>query len=275
MSKKKRIKHSYVTELELKSLLIRVKNRDLKKEKSQKYNSIINKYTKIHTKLNNLRYEKTSYKIQKKKIIIKHLKTRIIELSEQTEIDKISHERFGKVILLMIKHILTKPNFSGYTYVTEFYSDAIHKILKYLHNFDHKLISERSGFEVNAFAYISQIIHNSIIFIINQKKKELTEIDKQVSLEISENQLLVQDHRKFNHSTFNDHELENVKKYKISIEDAQNNFIKAIKSKIEKHGEIKKNERIEIFYPKCHSFSLKEYDELRPFLKHISIISYK
>ena len=80
----------------------------------------------------------------------------------------------------MINRIMTKPQFSGYTYKDDFTSDAVFKILKYLDNFDHTLISKTSGQHVNAFAYITQIIHNSIMYIINTKKAEQDFIKSQI-----------------------------------------------------------------------------------------------
>ena len=71
----------------------------------------------------------------------------------------------------MIKKILTKPQFSGYSFKDDFYSDASYKILKYIHNFDHTKTSKITGLHVNAFSYVSQIIHNSIIYIIGEHKK--------------------------------------------------------------------------------------------------------
>ena len=177
--KNKKMKHNYTSELELKSLLIRIKNKRFEKG-TLKSNSIINKYICWHTIINSNKQIKDVSKRNK----LKHkIKSKIVEYSEQTVCDKDSYERFGEIILLMVKKILTKPQFSGYTYKDDFYSDAIYKILKYLHNFDHLKISERTGQTVNAFAYISQIIHNSIIFIINSKNKEKQKIQEYIKNE--------------------------------------------------------------------------------------------
>lgn len=177
--KKERYKHNYTSEMELKSLLIRVKNKNFNKDiEDTKHNKRINKYIILFNKLNDKKY-KDSEITARKNDIKRRIKYKIIKLSEITKVDDKSYNRFGEIILLMIKKILTKPQFSGYTYRDDFYSDAIHKILKYLHNFDHTLISDISGTEVNAFAYISQIIHNSVLYIINTKNKELNEIKKQ------------------------------------------------------------------------------------------------
>jgi len=270
--KPKRQKHDYTSELELKSLLIRTKNKKQEKGFSHKYNSVINKYIRTFVKLNNTKYEKNSKKFRQKINLKAKLKDRIVILSEVTNINKFSHERFGEIILLMIKSILTKPNFSGYTYKTDFYSDAIHKILKYLHNFNHKLISVRSGTFVNSFAYISQIIHNSVVYIIKQKKKEQIEIAKQVSREIVDNNLNIIDHHKRNASTMDagfEHSKEDIKEYRLGLDD---NILASIKEILEDTVEGVKPV---IYYPGAAHISMEDYNKIRPLLKTASIIQYK
>jgi len=100
------------------------------------------------------------------------LREKIMKISYRTIIDRASYERFGEMVLLIIKNILKKPKFSGYSYRDEFYSDSTNKIFRYLRNFNHKMISSRSGQEANAFSYISQYVHNSIIHIINTQSAE-------------------------------------------------------------------------------------------------------
>ena len=268
--KPKRQKHNYTSELELSSLLIREKNKKVNKNFSTDKNAQINKYIKTHAKLSAIKYRPNSEEVQKKIALRNRLRHKVIELSEITNIDSVSHERFGEIILLMIKHILTKPNFSGYTYITEFYSDAIYKILKYLHNFDHTLISERSGIRVNAFAYISQIIHNSVVFIIKKKKKEVINIEKQVSLEIEDNRLNIVDHHKKNYSTYIE-DIEIEKEYRINYED---DLVPAVKKIIEKHIKTSPDKKIKILYPKSHKFTFQEYNELKPVLNGVSIVHY-
>jgi hypothetical protein len=276
--KPKRQKHNYTSELELKSLLIRSKNKRLQNNpepdtENTKRNRIINRYVKTYVKLNNMSYPKLSEKLQKRKHLKQKMKQRIVELSEKTYIDHNSNERFGSVILLMIKSILTKPNFSGYTYQTEFYSDAISKILKYLHNFDHTLISKISNTHVNSFAYISQIIHNSIIFVINKKKKEQDNINKQVSNEILSNNLSIADHRKDLHkSTIYDEDpnhgftnLEETEHFLTEDDDLIPSIIKILEETPEDIKPI-------IHYPSTKLISMEEYNELLPYLKTANIV---
>lgn len=183
------IKHNYTNELELKSLLIRVKHTrfvdnttktsitNVHDDKISLYlNKRINKYIKWYTNILNTKSTNGS----KSLALQKKLKAKIISLSENTLVDKTSYDRFGYIILLMIKRIMTKPQFNGYTYKDDFTSDAVYKILKYLDNFDHTIISKNSGQFVSSFAYITQIIHNSIKYIINCKKADVDFLKEQV-----------------------------------------------------------------------------------------------
>lgn len=190
-TKTKRIKHNYTNELELKSIIIRLnnatKNESLTSRTNNDIKNIIKnnkcrRYIELREKIAKFPADNVQHS-QRLREFNKSLKSRIIKLSEDTEIDSKTYERFGEIILLMIKHILTKPNFSGYTYSDEFYSDAVFKITKYIHNFDHTKISDKTGVSVNAFAYVSQIIHNAIVYIINVKNKEIEKNRHKVLME--------------------------------------------------------------------------------------------
>lgn len=160
----------YVNELYLKSLCIRVKNRSIDVG-TEKRNKRINQLLDTYIRLLDAQYP--SQALTRKKNRLKDiLKARIIALSELTRADDKTYNIFGAKVLLMIRRILTKPQFSNYTYKDEFYSDATFKVVKYIYNFDHKKISKITGNAVNSFSYITQIIHNSIIFVINKHKKD-------------------------------------------------------------------------------------------------------
>lgn len=178
--------YNYTSNLELTSLLIRVKNYKLglNLDNSLKLNNFINKRISLYSRINEKSYGTGSF--SKKQKVLNKLKTQITTLSEKCVSDKIAYNRFGEVILTMIRHILTKPQFSGYTYRDDFFSDAIYKILKYIDNFDHTLISKHTGQRVNAFSYITQIIHMSILFVINSRKMERDNIINHAKLNINE-----------------------------------------------------------------------------------------
>lgn len=86
---------------------------------------------------------------------------------------KYKRTRFGEMCLLLIRRILTMPKFSGYTYHDDFTSNAISKLMSYaVKNYDDNKISKISGEKVKVFAYLTQIIMNAIIQVINEKKAE-------------------------------------------------------------------------------------------------------
>ncbi len=259
---KKKQKHNYTTELELKSLLIRIKN-----ERSQigtpRLNNRINRYIKLFVKINSIKYSPST----KKNRIKAKLKAKIIKDSENTYIDKYSYERFGEIILLMIKNILTKPQFSGYTYKDDFYSDAVYKILKYLGNFNHKMISERTGALVNSFAYISQYIHNSILFIINKKKKENERLRMQVQMAHLSHSTKLKIYDTVKSPVEEQYEETEIKTVTLTK-------ITNIVDEIIKHSkDIDDFDRINIYYPKYYKITFDDYNKLKPLLKNkISIM---
>jgi hypothetical protein len=263
--KQKKQKHKYTSELELKSLLIRIKNTREDKG-TEKLNTRINKYIKWHTALGAKKYDSPT----KRKLLKAKLKLKIIELSVLTRSDSVSYERFGTVILLMIKNILKKSQFSGYTYKDDFYSDAVYKILKYLHNFKHEMISEITGVAVNAFAYISQIIHNSVLFIINTKKKDLMNLRKQMAMQYLSHpnqypaDLHVWDDRGADEITLDNEEItENVIIHSVDTDLVS--LIDAIqKLRIDLGNETK---ILNVYYPSDYVITVEEYNQLRPVLR--------
>lgn len=248
-NKPKKQKHDYTSELELKSLLIRIKN--TKEEKGTKtLNSRINKYIKYHTAVKNDKEGDSS----KRSRIKNKLKERIVRDSEMTAIDTISYERFGEIILLMITNILKKPQFSGYTYRDDFFSDAVYKILKYLHNFDHTKISERTNQSVNSFSYITQIIHNSIIYIINTKNKENDRLKKQVEMENLNHSLQLKTIEIMKSPSYEIEPEENVKDIHITkIDESLTKELESLQDMITQY------DRLNLYYPKDY---ILEYDEI-------------
>ena len=274
MLEKTRQKHDYTSELELKSLLIRLQLRNKLKlddiseiaSKDHCNNRKINRYIKLFIKLKNCEFEKqvTNQKVSR---IRKELKELIVKLSEKTPISDESYERFGEIILLMIKSILTKHQFSGYSYKDDFYSDSIHKILKYMKNFNHKLISKRTGLEVNAFAYISQIIHNSVIYIIKQNKKAQDDIKGIIFLEINYGEFDLKNHSKENNSSKMIDAVKEVYVINVSLDELSlKDIIEEINTDVAADEKLKHHKYI-LKYPKSHIISFEEYNELSPLLK--------
>lgn len=193
------MKHNYTNELELKSIIIRIQTaRKLSKTEGSSKTITVNSPKNIRDNRKINKYIKLLSSISKKsetdKARFQSFKNKvtdfIIKKSENTPVDNLNYERFGSIIMEMVRHILTKPQFRGYTYYDDFMSDSVFKILKYLDNFDHTIISKRSGEPVKAFAYISQIITNSIIFIISKNKKEQDFIKQQLSIQFNNDNIL-------------------------------------------------------------------------------------
>lgn len=163
MARKAR-KTNYANEVELKSLLIRAKNKALGLGDgtwNRRINELVGTYIKTDT-------WRLTARVQRFR---KAVKNHIVWACEKTCAGDSELNRLSAIVDLMVDRILTKPQFSGYTYVDEFHSDVQFKIFRYITNFDHRKISKISGDYVNAFAYVTQIIHNSIIYVISTNKK--------------------------------------------------------------------------------------------------------
>jgi DNA-directed RNA polymerase specialized sigma subunit len=72
----------------------------------------------------------------------------------------------AECMMKMANRLSQKAGFINYTYREDMVGDALESCLRYIHNFDPK----RSK---NAFAYITQIIHNAFIRRIQKEQKQL------------------------------------------------------------------------------------------------------
>lgn len=228
----------YVNEDELKSAIIRINNglKDIWSESDLKR---LRKYL-----------DKVKNKKLKSQRLKRTLRMYIVKISERNAIDYNTFEHFGEMIMLVIKNMLKKPNFSGYTYRDEFYSDTSYKILKYIKNFNHRLISKRSGQSVSAFAYVTQIVKNSLIFIIEQKKDETEKIKNLVSLESHEKL------ENINESTYEQNKVKN--ELIVQINDIQIPLVQIIRKYLDKT-----EDELTFIYSKDYKISLDEYTELQ------------
>lgn len=271
LDKNSRQKHDYTCELELKSLLIREKNSKLElQNNSIRTNKRINELINLFVKLNTDKFQK-SLNSKKVKSLQNKIKDTIIKRSELVSIDRNSHERFGEIILLMIKNILKKPNFSGYTWKEDFYSDATYRVLKYLHNFNHTKTSEKTGQSVNAFSYISQIIHNSIVYIINTNNQEIDITDKLSQTEGEE--LGIEKVKTLDKTSISEKINE---KFIIQKQDLSNTSLFNLLSEFVDSSNYDKDFNYTFEYPKDYLISLDEFAKLRDILKgNISIIKAK
>lgn len=151
---------------------------------------------------------------------------------EQLTIEKQNKSRVGLMILLIIKNLARKPCFAGYTnnWKDEFYSKAIENCLKYIHNFDENKISDKTGKQIKAFAYITQIAYMSFIATINDRKKEEEKLNLCKSLD--DNKSLIDKNNIYSNknSTFNF-------QYILGIE---NNILENLEIILQKIQEFKK-----------------------------------
>ena len=271
LDKNSRQKHDYTCELELKSLLIREKNSKLGLENNSiRTNKRINELINLFVKLNSDKFQK-SLNSKKVKNLQNKIKDTIIKRSELVSIDRFSHERFGEIILLMIKNILKKPNFSGYTWKEDFYSDATYRVLKYLHNFNHTKTSEKTGQTVNAFSYISQIIHNSIVYIINTNNQEIDITDK---LSQTEGEELGIEKVKTLDKTTDSKKISD--KFVIEKDLLKDNSIFNLLSEFIESSNYDKDFNYTFEYPKDYLITIDEFAKLRDILKgNISIVKAK
>lgn len=82
-------------------------------------------------------------------------------------------EYIGSAIILTANRLSLKPKFINYTYREEMISDGIENCILYIHNFNSKTISKRTGKQsVGAFPYITQIIYYSFLRRIQKEKKQ-------------------------------------------------------------------------------------------------------
>ena len=147
---------------------IYLEEEDLKEEirkiqMTQKINKLLIKQKELK------KYAKYTWELQE----LENIDKEIQELLNKGANPDYSLERFGEMILLLLNNIVTKSNFAGYSWRDEFFGDATEKILKYIHNFDATKISKITGQPVKAFAYLTQIITMSFLYIINKHKNEI------------------------------------------------------------------------------------------------------
>ena len=155
----------YLNELSLKKEMVLINNSNkMKKDSSIKPHD----NTKIIDELIE-EYNKETYNIRKGKI-----EEQFTNEVVKCFIPDYTKEIFGEMVLMLIRNLLKKHSFSGYTieWKADFSVDAIEKILKYMHNFNPLMISERTGKRSKSFAYLTQICTQAFISVINKRNEE-------------------------------------------------------------------------------------------------------
>ena len=188
--------------------------------------------------------------------------------------------KFGEMCLLLIKRILTLPKFSGYTYKDDFISNAVEKLMSYgVKNFDAEKVSKITGKKVKAFAYLTQIIMNAIIQVINERKAEnesLESYHKENTFEVK-NETIYTDDEELNKfdivisctSKINDTLYKLIGKNKREeyfggdnkyiINGEEKDFI----SIYDILKDINPKLKVRLIYPTSYKFSYEEYDKIK------------
>lgn len=82
-------------------------------------------------------------------------------------------EFLGECFLKMAVHYSYKPSFINYPFINDLISDAVENCCRYCHNYNPDYVSKRTGRRVNAFNYITQIVHYAFLRRIKIEKKEM------------------------------------------------------------------------------------------------------
>ena len=176
--------------------------------------------------------------------VIKKLQDKLDRVKKLT-LENYTKERFGEMLLLIIKNLRTMPSFSGYSdnWSQDFYSNSIEKTLLYIDNFDENLYSKRTGKHIKAFAYITQICFNAFINIINIRKKEEDFIKDEIIKESNDYEGVRNLYK--NNTQIKDFKEQHSYKIKISEEDFKdiNKIIKETIEYLDNENKIIKNNK--------------------------------
>lgn len=184
------------------------------------------------------------------------IRDQIRDLSTVTFVDRDTN-LFGKMITTMADRIVTRPQFSNYTFKDDMKALGIQHILLYSWKFDPYKQSKITGQYISAFAYISTIIFNAAIATINKHHLE----QKKAKDDFLEHQKLI--HRDVNRSTFG-----------ADFENPKEKYILETLVQGELLNEIKKHtitEATEFWIPSEYFITEKEYDFIMKYVYNISI----
>ena len=161
----------YLLEPLLSSELILINNSKLlEKEpslKNEEYLPRINELRKQFIKLSELS-DTGETGLQKQK---REVRDELRQISSYTYTLR-DNELFGRMITAISHGVITRPQFSGYSFTGEMQSLAIQHILKYSHGFKPFKKSSITGQYISAFGYISTICFNAAVATINKFTRE-------------------------------------------------------------------------------------------------------
>ena len=201
------------------------------------------------------RSEQGEQGIQKLK---KHVRDSLRDLSFVTYTDR-DRNLFGQMITTMTQKIVTRPQFSNYTYKDEMQSLAIQYILLYTDKFDPYRQSKITNQYASAFAYISTIIFNACVATINKFNKE----QKKAKEEFLETQKLI--HSDPNQSTIGPEFEDAHRRIQLpNLTNEENELLDIMKS-------TTINEATEFWIPSYYRITEKEQDFVLKYEYNISI----
>ena len=87
----------------------------------------------------------------------------VVKMKSEKGLTRREEDEIGRMVLLLVNRIATRPNFSGYTYIDEMKSIAVCHVWMAMKNFD----PTKSN---NAFSYFTTVVMNAFIYIINREK---------------------------------------------------------------------------------------------------------
>ena len=187
--------------------------------------------------------------LQKQK---RDIRNRIRDLSTITFVDR-DQDIFGAMITQIMDNLLTRPNFSGYSYKNDMKSLATEHIVKYTTKFDSYRQSEITGQYASAFTYITTIAFNAYVACINKNNKELLKAKE----DFIETQKLI--HRDANKSTIGNDYSEIEKTVKLNhIDTTLLEHIKMIPLDVSD---------ILVQYPHKYKITIEEYKQITEYTK--------
>ena len=249
-------KHSYLLEPILNSELILINNAKKIKDYPNLINEEhLNEIEELREKYIALEYRTDNGETGLQKVK-KATRDRLRDVSFITYTDR-NRDLFGQMITTMTQKIVTRPQFSNYTFKDEMQSLAIEYILKYTWKFDPYRTSTITGQYISSFAYISTIIFNACIATINKFNKE----QQKAKEDFLEHQKLI--HRDPNESTIGPDFSEPTRTINF-VTLTEGDLIKKLK-------QVTINEETEVFIPKEYKITTKDYDFVMKYAYNISI----
>ncbi len=249
-------KHHYLLEPILSSELQLVNNSKLLKKdpslRNEEHLSRIDKLRKEYIKLSE-KSDSGETGLQKDKRDVRD-ELRILSSKTFTPRD---NDLFGRMITTLAAGVVSRPQFSGYSFTSDMQSLAIQHILLYSHGFKPFTQSVLTGQYVSAFGYISTICFNAAVATINKWKKE----QQKAKDDWLERGKLI--HRDPNVSTWGEDHSEASRVIKlVSLDEGE--LITKIK-------EITINEETRILIPEDYKITEKDYSFVLKYSYNLSI----